>query len=175
MTLHRRGLIGAGLSAFGVSLFGSPALAAAPRTLSLLNLHTGESLKATYWEGGAYVADAMAALSKVLRDHRSGEAHAMDPTLFDLVTALNERLESQRTVQIISGYRSPKTNAALHANSSGVATKSLHMQGKALDVRIQGVQLANLRDAALNLKLGGVGYYPSDNFVHVDTGRVRRW
>jgi uncharacterized protein YcbK (DUF882 family) len=175
MTLDRRGLIGGSLAAFGVSLFGSPALAAAPRSLSLLNLHTGEALKATYWDGGAYVPQALGALSKVLRDHRSGEVHAIEPGLFDLITALGQKVESGQTVQVISGYRSPKTNAVMHAKSSGVASHSLHMDGKAMDIRIGGVALTHLRDAALSLKLGGVGFYPSSNFVHVDVGRVRRW
>lgn len=175
MQYDRRGLLAGSLAAIGAGFFATPVLAAAPRALSLLNLHTGEALKAVYWEGGRYVPDALSALSRVLRDHRTGDTHPMDPNLFDLVTALQQRLETQQTVQIISGYRSPKTNASLHAQSSGVATRSLHMDGKALDIRIPGVPLVKVRDAGLELKRGGVGYYPSDNFVHVDVGRVRRW
>ena len=175
MTLDRRGLIGGSLAAFGVSLFGSPALAAAPRSLSVLNLHTGEALKATYWDGGAYLPDALAGLDKVLRDHRTGQVHPIAPGLFDLISALNAKLETSQTVQVISGYRSPQTNASLHAKSAGVATRSLHMDGKAMDLRIGGVALTHLRDAALSLQLGGVGFYPNSNFVHVDVGRVRRW
>jgi uncharacterized protein YcbK (DUF882 family) len=175
MTLDRRGLIGGSLAAFGATLFGSPVLAAAPRSLSVLNLHTGEALKATYWDGGGYVPDALGALNKVLRDHRTGEVHTMAPNLFDLITALNQRLETNQTVQVISGYRSPQSNAAMHAKSSGVAAHSLHMEGEAMDIRIGGVALDHLRDAALALKIGGVGFYPSSNFVHVDIGRVRRW
>jgi uncharacterized protein YcbK (DUF882 family) len=174
--IERRLLLKSALGLALPSVVAAPAMAAAPaRRLSLLNLHTGERLAATYWEAGGYVPDAMEALSKVLRDHRTGEAHPIDPKLFDLVDRLSGRLETQQTVQVISGYRSPRTNAALHKASSGVATKSLHMQGMAMDLRIAGVDLARLRDAALSLQGGGVGYYPESNFVHVDVGRVRRW
>jgi len=145
------------------------------RSLSVLNLHTGERLSAVYWEAGVYVADVLAALNTVLRDHRTGEVHAIDPALLDLAYALAGRLEARETIQIISGYRSPKTNTALHEASSGVAARSLHMDGMALDIRIPRVDLTRLRDAALTLQAGGVGFYPKSNFVHVDVGRVRRW
>ena len=145
------------------------------RSLSVANLHTGEKLSATYWEGGAYLPDALAALNKVLRDHRTGEIHPMAPTLFDLVADLRGRLGSRAVVQIISGYRSPASNATLHARSSGVATHSLHMKGEAIDLRLEDVDLSHLRDAAWSLQRGGVGFYPQSRFVHVDVGRVRRW
>jgi uncharacterized protein YcbK (DUF882 family) len=173
--MNRRHLIASGLALAGAGL-ATPALADIPaRSLSLLNLHTGEKLSATYWERGAYVGDALDALNHLLRDHRTGESHAMAPQLLDLVNILGRRLETRQTVQIISGYRSPRTNAALHEKSSGVATHSLHMDGKAMDIRIPGVELSHLRDAALSLGLGGVGFYPGSDFVHVDVGRVRRW
>lgn len=177
MTTHRRGLLKAAIGAAGASLFAGPTFAAAtaPRSLSLVNLHTGESLKAVYWEAGQYVPDAMAAMNHLLRDHRTGDVHNMAPGLLDLVSTLTDSLDTHQTVQVISGYRSPKTNAALHDASSGVATHSLHMEGEAMDIRIAGVDLTRLRDAALSLKRGGVGFYPSSNFVHVDVGRVRRW
>jgi len=159
----------------GVLAAGSPAWADAPRTLSLHNLHTGEALRATYFEAGQYVPDALEAMNHLLRDHRTGQSHPMAPQLLDLVTTLGHRLETGSTVQVISGYRSPASNAALHEASGGVATHSLHMQGKALDIRIPGVELAHLQNAALGLGLGGVGYYPASDFVHVDVGRVRRW
>jgi uncharacterized protein YcbK (DUF882 family) len=145
------------------------------RSLSLFNLHTGEALKATFFEGGVYVPDAMSALDHLLRDFRTGTVHPMAPGLLDLVATLTDRLETRGTVHVISGYRSPQTNAALHARSSGVAAHSLHMDGMAMDIRIPGVQLDHLRDAALSLQRGGVGYYPGSDFVHVDVGRVRRW
>lgn len=151
------------------------AAAMGPRSLSLLNLHTGERLSATYFENGAYVSDALSALNHVLRDFRTGETHPMAPDLIDLVNSLQARLETRETVHVISGYRSPHTNAVLHERSDGVATHSLHMVGEAMDIRIPGVQLAHLRDAALGMQRGGVGYYPDSDFVHVDVGRVRRW
>jgi uncharacterized protein YcbK (DUF882 family) len=173
-----RGAMGlAGATLAGATLVGGAARAAAagPRSLSLLNLHTGERLTATYFEGGDYVPEALAALDRVLRDFRTGEVHPIAPGLLDLVTTLQDRLDTKQTVHVISGYRSPRTNAALHEHSEGVATHSLHMVGQAMDIRIPGVQLADLRDAALGLRRGGVGFYPGSDFVHVDVGRVRRW
>ena len=145
------------------------------RSLAVLNLHTGERLRTTYWEAGAYLADALSAFNRVLRDHRTGEVHEIAPGALDLVTLLSDRLETRGEVQIISGYRSPTTNAKLRAASSGVAGGSLHMYGKALDIRMPGVDLACLRDAAWSLQQGGVGFYRGSDFVHVDIGRVRRW
>jgi uncharacterized protein YcbK (DUF882 family) len=177
--------VGARLSPIAAPASPAPAPVAAPavvtrpaadaRRLFLHNLHTGETLKTVYWEGGAYVDDALAEARRVLRDWRNGQQHEMDPELFDLFHDLRVRLDVDRPFQIISGYRSPVTNAALHARSSGVATHSLHMQGKATDLRVEGVELRHLRRAALDLKRGGVGFYPVSNFVHVDTGRVRQW
>jgi uncharacterized protein YcbK (DUF882 family) len=141
----------------------------------LHNLHTGESLQAIYWEEGRYVPDALAAVNKVLRDFRTGDQHQMDPGLLDLLDTLNRKVEARGPFQIISGYRSPKTNAMLHERSDGVAAKSLHMQGMAMDIRLDGVALDHLHKAALDTARGGVGYYPTSNFVHVDVGRVRQW
>ena len=177
MPQHRRRLLQGVLGLAGAAVMApmARAAAAAPRTLSLLNLHTGERLKATYFEGGDYVPDALAAMNNLLRDYRTGDVHPMAPGLLDLVATLQQRLETDATVHVISGYRSPATNAVLHARSSGVATHSLHMEGEAMDIRIPGVELADLRNAALGLQRGGVGYYPDSDFVHVDVGRVRRW
>jgi uncharacterized protein YcbK (DUF882 family) len=149
--------------------------AAEARRLAFVNTHTGDTFSDAYWESGNYVPDAMAAINHVMRDHRSGESHAIDPRLLDQLHRLNGLVEASAPFQIISGYRSPVTNAALHANSSGVATRSLHMDGRAIDIRIRGVELARLRDAALGMQAGGVGYYEASDFIHVDTGRVRRW
>jgi uncharacterized protein YcbK (DUF882 family) len=177
MPPHRRQLMQGVLGLAGAAVVApvAQAAAAAPRTLSLLNLHTGERLKATYFEGGSYVPDALAAMNNILRDFRTGDVHPIAPGLLDLVATLQARLETGATVHVISGYRSPKTNAALHERSGGVATHSLHMVGEAMDIRIPGVELARLRDAALDLRRGGVGFYPASDFVHVDVGRVRRW
>ena len=173
MSLNRRALIGAALTLPLATP--APASSPAPRSLSILNLHTGERLAATYWEAGAYVEDALAGLAKVLRDHRTGETHAMAPRLLDLVANLQAEF-SAKPVQVISGYRSPRTNEALRrSGGGGVAKRSLHMDGLAMDIRMPGVDLARLRDAAWGLQSGGVGYYPGSDFVHVDVGRVRRW
>lgn len=181
--MHRRKLLQLGLaSAAGLALpahgWATPLSGAEIRRLAFSNLHTGEKIDAVYWEKGSYVPDAMQALNKVLRDFRTGEVHPMDNRLFDLLDDLSAKLESKKPFQVISGYRSPVTNKSLQSKGgshSGVATHSLHMDGQAMDIRVEGVQLANLRNAALTMQRGGVGYYPQDNFVHVDTGRVRRW
>jgi uncharacterized protein YcbK (DUF882 family) len=149
--------------------------AADARRLFLHNLHTGDTVDAVYWEGGRYVEEALDRARFALRDWRNGQQHAMDEGLFDILHELSGRLETNRPFQIISGYRSPQTNAALHARSHGVAEHSLHMKGMAADIRVEGVQLAHLRAAARDLGRGGVGFYPQSNFVHVDTGRVRQW
>ncbi len=176
--LTRRALLGAAVAgtAFGMS---APAMAALvdgrPRKLAFYNLHTGERLAATYWSDGGYVSDEMVAINHLLRDFRTGDVHQIDPKLLDLLYALDGRLGSSQPFHVISGYRSPRTNAMLHAASSGVASSSLHMVGKAIDIRVPGRSLATLHEAALQLRRGGVGYYPKSDFVHVDTGRVRRW
>ena len=147
----------------------------APRKAAFHNLHTGEALEAVYYEDGKYVPDALSAVNKVLRDFRTGDVHPIDPKLLDLLHSLSARVERSEAFQVISGYRSPHTNEALRRSSTGVASKSLHMQGMAIDIRLADLDLARLHDAALGLQGGGVGYYPSSNFVHVDVGRVRSW
>ena len=175
----RRDLIKFGLAAtaFAVPALGLTAARAdtGSRRVALYNLHTGESLTTTYWEDGAYVPDALSEVNHVLRDFRTGDAHPIDPRLLDLLDRLSARVETRGPFHVISGYRSPRTNAMLHENSAGVASKSLHMQGMAIDIRLADLDLAELHLAALALKGGGVGYYPSSNFVHVDVGPVRRW
>lgn len=175
--MQRRRVLTGAMGMIGAGLFGHAAQASAtgPRSLSLLNLHTGETLKSTFFENGGYVPGALAAMDRLLRDFRTGDVHPIAPDLLELVTTLTARLETAQTVHVISGYRSPKTNAALHERSDGVATHSLHMDGMAMDIRIPGVELEHLRDAALSLQRGGVGFYPGSDFVHVDVGRVRRW
>ena len=145
------------------------------RSLSFYNTHTGEQLKTCYWAEGGYVPEGIRDINHILRDHRTGDIYDMDQGLLDLLYLLQERVESQQTFQIISGYRSPKTNAMLNSKSKGVAKRSYHMQGKAIDIRLNGCDLKQLHKAALSLKAGGVGYYPSSDFIHVDVGRVRRW
>lgn len=181
MQLQRRGFLRHGLALLGgasVVASGTCALAFPEthvRRLAFANLHTGETLSVAYWERGAYLPDALTAVDKVLRDFRTGEVHAIEPRLLDVLVSLSGKVGNRGAFQVISGYRSPATNAALHAQSDGVASHSLHMEGKAIDIRLAGVELTHLRDAALDLCLGGVGYYPTSDFVHVDVGRVRRW
>ena len=145
------------------------------RSLAFRNLHTGETLRSTYWAQGAYLKDELKGVNQVLRDHRSGEVYPMDPKLLDLLYVLQQTTGISGAFHIISGYRSPQTNRKLRTKSGGVAKRSLHMQGKAIDIRLPGCELKQLRDAALSLKAGGVGYYAKSDFIHVDTGRVRRW
>ena len=147
----------------------------APRWLKLHNIHTQEKLEAVYFEKGEYVPDAVEALDKVLRDFRTGDVHPMNPRLFDTLADLAKKTDTKAHFQVISGYRSPKTNAMLNERSAQVAKRSLHMDGKAIDIYLEDVALDRVRAAALDLGRGGVGYYPSSNFVHLDVGPVRRW
>ena len=147
----------------------------APRWLKLHNIHTQEKLEAVYFDKGEYVPDAVEALDKVLRDFRTGDVHPMNPRLFDTLADLAKRTDTKAHFQVISGYRSPKTNAMLNERSAQVAKRSLHMDGKAIDIYLEDVALDRVRAAALDLGRGGVGYYPSRNFVHLDVGPVRRW
>jgi uncharacterized protein YcbK (DUF882 family) len=147
----------------------------APRVLRFDHLHTGEKLAIEYWKGGAYESEGLGAINRLMRDFRTGDVHPIDPSLLDLLHDLAETTGTRRPFEIISAYRSPATNATLHSHSDGVASKSLHLKGKAIDVRLADVPLHQLRRAALNSRRGGVGYYPASNFVHVDTGRVRTW
>jgi uncharacterized protein YcbK (DUF882 family) len=145
------------------------------RSLSLINTHTGESLTTEYFAAQAYAAGSLQRLNHLLRDHRSGESHPIDPKLFDVLHQLAERAHCDPEFEVISGYRSPESNAKLSAASTGVARKSLHMQGKAIDVRLRGVSCKRLHELAVEMKPGGVGFYPKSAFVHLDTGRVRFW
>jgi uncharacterized protein YcbK (DUF882 family) len=146
-----------------------------PRSLAFQHLHTGEKLNAVYWADGRYLPDAMRHIDWLLRDFRTDEVHPIDPQLLDLLSDLHGRLQTREPFQVISGYRSPQTNAMLASLSDGVAQNSLHLEGKAIDIRVPGRRLRNLRAAALSLRRGGVGYYPHSDFIHVDTGRVRTW
>jgi uncharacterized protein YcbK (DUF882 family) len=145
------------------------------RKLSFHNLHTGENLATTYWADGRYIPSAAAEIDFILRDFRTGDVQSIDLRLLDLLHDLRRRMESDESFHVISGFRSPKTNNMLTRQSNGVAKKSLHMRGMAADVRLPGRSLADLQQAALSLELGGVGYYPKSNFIHVDVGRVRFW
>ncbi len=149
--------------------------AARPAELAFYNLHTGERLSLVYREGGEYLSDAMTEIDRLLRDHRTGEVARIDPDLLDQLHRLHTLLDAREPFHVISGYRSPATNAKLAAASGGVAKRSLHMLGQAIDIRLPGRDLADVRNAALSMQAGGVGFYQRSNFVHLDTGRVRAW
>jgi uncharacterized protein YcbK (DUF882 family) len=151
------------------------AASAGGRALRFSHLHTGERLDVEYFSGGTYVQDALQAVDRLLRDFRTGDVHSIDPKLLDLLHALGGATGSRQPFEVISGYRSPSTNQMLRRQSEGVAAGSLHMVGQAIDIRLADVPLSRLRDAAIQSRRGGVGYYRGPNFVHVDTGRVRTW
>ncbi len=146
------------------------------RHLRLFHTHTGEHLDIVYKHDGSYVPEALAKLDHFLRDHRTGEVHHYDARVFDLLTDLTQSIgRPNAEIQIICGYRTPKSNEFLRTHTSGVAKHSLHMQAEAIDIRLPGTRTSKFRDAALALGRGGVGYYPVSDFIHVDVGRVRRW
>ena len=149
--------------------------APAERTLRLYNTHTGESLRSVFWAEGQFIPDALKDINKLLRDHRNDKVADMDPKLILLLNDVSDKFGDGQTLHIISGYRSPESNAKLAAASNGVAKHSMHMDGKAIDIRMPGKNLAQLHKAAMSMKAGGVGYYPDSQFVHMDTGRVRYW
>lgn len=148
---------------------------AAGRELRLTNMHTGEKFKGEYWQNGKYLSDAFHEIRSVMRDHRADKKFPIDPRLMDIMFVLQQRMENKRSYEVYSGYRSPQTNAKLRRMSFGVAKKSLHMLGQAVDMRLPGSSLKKMRQQAVRLNAGGVGYYPESRFVHLDTGRVRHW
>ncbi|HRN76866.1 DUF882 domain-containing protein [Ottowia sp.] len=187
--LHRRLFLGRGARVAQVAVAGvllpgaasrafafAPASSTEARRLSFNHLHTNERTALIYARGADFVPSALDHLNHFLRDHYSGEVGQMDPELYNVLHRVRRELGTELPFDVISGYRSPHTNETLRTTrGGGVARRSLHMDGKAIDVRLPGIQLADLRDAAISLQAGGVGYYPRDNFVHIDTGRVRSW
>jgi uncharacterized protein YcbK (DUF882 family) len=152
----------------------SPATAGV-RSVSMYNVHTDESLNAVYYENGEYLPDALAEVNHFFRDFRANETKPIDPHLLDLLFDVHSQLDTSKPFNLVSGYRSPATNAWLASMSEGVARHSMHLEGKAADINLPGRQLSFLERVALAYRLGGVGYYPRSGFVHVDTGRVRHW
>ncbi|MEO7207879.1 MAG: DUF882 domain-containing protein [Steroidobacteraceae bacterium] len=155
------------------SLIGAPDAAA--RRIALTNLHSGERLDIKYFRDGSYDPDAMTSLEVLLRDFRNGEKHAIDPKLMDYLVDVAALIGVPPAYSVISGYRSPQTNERLHERSSGVSQHSLHMQGRAIDVRMSGADCQDMAARAESLKRGGVGFYRASNFVHLDTGAFRTW
>ena len=145
------------------------------RELSFRHTHTGESLTVVYWRDGQYRSDALESINHFLRDFRTGDKADMDPELLDLLYTVYNQTGSSGQFEIISAYRSPKTNEMLRNRSKGVATRSQHLLGKAIDVRLTDVPIETIRRVAYNLGVGGIGFYAKSNFVHLDTGRFRTW
>jgi uncharacterized protein YcbK (DUF882 family) len=175
-TARRRLLaLGAAFAAAPWAALPARASSDALRALSLRHTHTGETLALAYAAGESYFTDALGRVDWFLRDFRNGETHAIDPALLDQLHTLAAVTGTKVPFEVISGYRSATTNEALRKRSGGVARGSLHLEGRAIDVRLADVGLADLRDAAISLGAGGVGFYPESQFVHLDTGGVRRW
>lgn len=173
--MNRRHFLGLALSATAMPVV-AERQSHRPRILSFHHRHTGEKVKVTYRVGNAYQRDALQMLNDFMRDFRTDDVVALDPKLFDLLYDLNRRLgHPQGPIEILSAYRSPRTNAMLRRTSRRVARNSLHMQGKAVDIRYPSIPARWVRDSAISLNQGGVGFYPRSDFVHVDTGEVRRW
>ncbi|MGD0491598.1 MAG: DUF882 domain-containing protein [Steroidobacteraceae bacterium] len=181
MSWSRRRLLGAagmiaGASAAG--MLGAAAEAAdtpATRRIVLKSLHTPESLDIVFRRGDDYVPDALSAIQVLLRDYRTGAQHPIDPRLLDYLHDVAQLARVEPVFAVVSGYRSPQTNEMLHERSNGVASRSLHMEGRAIDVRLARVDCTELAEKALAVQRGGVGYYHKSDFVHLDTGRFRTW
>jgi uncharacterized protein YcbK (DUF882 family) len=164
-----------GLTGTAIASVSAPTPASPPRQLRFYNTHTGEQSNTVYWADGIYQPEGLMEIDRLLRDHRSNQISNIDTRLLDLLCVLSATLDTDERFHVISGYRSPASNALLRGKSQGVAKHSLHMEGLAIDIRIPGRNLADLRRAAIALKGGGVGYYPASDFVHVDVGNVRTW
>ena len=174
--LSRRRLLGAAVAAAAVGLVDpAPAVSFAPRSVSLYNVHTGEWLRTVYWADGHYIREAVRDINWILRDHHSDEIRAMDAGVLDLLGMLRDRLDTHDPFLVVCGYRSPATNRRLYLHHEGAAKNSYHIKGMAVDLRSERRDLSQIRDAALSLRCGGVGYYPRSDFVHVDCGPIRRW
>lgn len=174
--MRRRDFLAAGLSTAACLTSVSRAYALTEHsTLDLYHIHTREHLEITYREHGELVPQALEAITYLLRDFRREQSHSIDLELLDTLTTLYDMFDHRGRFEVISGYRSPRTNEALRRVTTGVAKDSLHVEGRAIDVRLTSADTAALRDAALSLHAGGVGYYPKSKFVHLDTGRLRSW
>lgn len=179
--LYRRQILKTGALGILAALCPSISFAKVPlwqspvKSLSLYNTHTEESLETVYWSEGRYLEEPLTEINHIMRDFRTGEIKSIDPRLLDLLNSIKKRLGVTQPFHIISGYRSPETNALLRKIDKGVASKSLHIKGKAIDIRLPDIELSALRKVTIGLRRGGVGYYPKSDFIHVDVGRLRYW
>lgn len=168
-------------SAMLVSALGVPALGRAipvspsEKSLSLFNTHTGETFSSVFWSNGQFLPSALDEINRLLRDHRSGQVMPIDPNLLSLLENISAQVGAEKPIHVISGYRSPETNQWLADHGDGIARHSLHLEGKAIDFRVQGADLSVVQKVAMRLRSGGVGFYPDSQFVHIDTGRIRSW
>ncbi len=166
-------ILGAGLTVSPFDLFAYRL--PVDRSIKLYNIHTGEHIKATYWAKDHFVKSELHKINHFLRDYRTGDVQKMDIELLDLLYSIQLIRDTTRPIQVISGYRSPKTNKLLRKRSEGVAKNSYHLKAQAIDINLPGTDLKNLKKLATFLKRGGVGYYPKSGFMHIDTGPVRYW
>ena len=174
--LTRRRVLGAGAAAAAVVfIWPAPAISFAPRSVSLYNTHTSEWVRTVYWADGHYIREAVRDINWILRDHHTDEMRPMDAGVLDVLAMLREQLDTPDPFLVVSGYRSPATNMRLYLRGEGVAKHSYHTKAMAVDLRSEGRSLEQVREAALSLQCGGVGYYPRSGFVHVDCGPIRRW
>lgn len=177
----RRRFLKIGASTILTAVFTHPAVAAISpdahrrHVLSFYNIHTGEAIRTCYRANGKLIHGAIERINHIMRDFRTGEIKSVDPNLLDLLHRIVTEVNPYAPISIISGYRSPRTNAALRKITTGVAPNSLHMEGRAVDIRIPGCMTSALRKLAVKLKSGGVGYYPKSDFIHLDTGPVKVW
>jgi uncharacterized protein YcbK (DUF882 family) len=167
----------AGVCGALASLAAGPVLATSggTRRVRFLHTHTGESLDAVYFRDGSYQPECLSQVNHLLRDFRTGDVHPIEPSLLDILFDLQVLADRDAPFEVISGYRSPATNAMLHSRSEGVAVHSMHLEGRAIDIRLSGAPTRELAAHARSLGRGGVGFYARSDFVHVDTGRVRSW
>jgi uncharacterized protein YcbK (DUF882 family) len=176
LLLTRRRLLGAAVAFTGVGfVVPAPALSYAPRSISLYNVHTGEWLRTVYWADGHYIREAVRDINWILRDHHTDEMRPIDAGVLDVLGMMRERLDTTDPFLVVSGYRSPLTNTKMWLDGEGAAKHSYHIKGMAVDLRSESRSLSEVREAALSLECGGVGYYPRSNFVHVDCGPIRYW
>ena len=174
--LSRRRLLGGATVATAVAFVRpAPAISFAPRSISLYNIHTGEWVRTVYWADGHYIREAVRDINWVLRDHHSDEVRPMNAGVLDVLGMMRDRLEARDPFLVVCGYRSPATNHWMAMHRDGVASNSFHIKGMAIDLRCERRSLEQVRGAAMSLRAGGVGYYPSSDFVHVDCGPLRYW